>query len=136
MNCFHRLLLLKWESCPTLAKYFWVVEFISHGYPSSLKASFEIELGPLDFNMVLELPLGCWTDLSLYYGPRVWLIRYMWGGILKWESCPTLTKYSWVVQFISHGYPSSLKMSFEIELSPLNFNNYIYKNPELFYINT
>jgi hypothetical protein len=31
--------------------------------PSSLKAYFEIELGPLDFNMVSESPLGCWADL-------------------------------------------------------------------------
>jgi hypothetical protein len=28
--------------------------YISHGQSSSLKAFFEIELGPLDFNMVLE----------------------------------------------------------------------------------
>jgi hypothetical protein len=25
--------------------------------------SFKIKLGPLDFNMVLEPPLECWTDL-------------------------------------------------------------------------
>jgi len=31
-----------------------LVGFISHGYPSFLKASFESELGPLDFYMVLE----------------------------------------------------------------------------------
>ena len=114
--------LLKWESCPTLTKCSWVVQFISHEHPSSLKASFEIELGPLDFNMVSEPPLGYWADLPPYYGPRVWLVRHTWGGILKWESCPTLTKCSWVVQFISHEHPSSLKASFEIKLGPLDFN--------------
>ena len=56
------------------------------------------------------------------YGPRVWLVRHTWGGILKWESCPTLTKYSWVVQLISYGQSSSLKASFEIKLGPLDFN--------------
>ena len=75
-----------------------------------------------NFDMVSEPPLGCWADLPPYYGSRVWLVRHTWGGILKWESCPTLTKYSWVVQFISHGHPSSLKASFEIELGPLDFN--------------
>ena len=30
---------------------------------SNIPQSFEIELGPLDFNMVSEPPLGCWTDL-------------------------------------------------------------------------
>ena len=113
---------LKWESCPTLTKYSWVVQFISHGHPSSLKTSFEIELGPLDFDMVSEPPVGYWADLPPYYGPRAWLVHHTWGGILKWESCPTLTKYSGVVQFISHGHPSSLKMSFEIDLGLLDFN--------------
>ena len=115
-------LLLKWESSPTLTKYSWVVQLISHGQSSSLKASFKIELDPLDFNMVSEPPLDCWADLPLYYGPRVWLIPHTWGGILKWESSLTLTKYSWVVQLISHGQSSSLKASFEIELGPLDFN--------------
>ena len=114
--------ILKWESSPTLTKYSWVVQFISHEQSSSLKASFEIELGSLNSNMVLEPPLGCWADLPPYYGPYVWLIRHTWGGILKWESSPTLTKYSWVVQLISHGQSSSLKASFEIELGPLDFN--------------
>ena len=31
------------------------MQFISHGHPSSLKESFEVKLGPLDFNMVSEL---------------------------------------------------------------------------------
>ncbi len=34
----------------TLPKFPWVVHFISHGHPSSLEASFEIELDTLDFN--------------------------------------------------------------------------------------
>ena len=76
----------------------------------------------IDFNMVSEPLLGCWADLPPYYCPRVWLVRHTWGGILKRESCPTLTKYYWVVQFISHRHPSSLKMSFEIELGLLDFN--------------
>ena len=100
------------------------MQFISHGQSLSLKASFEIELNPLDFNMVSEPSLGCWADLPPNYGPRVWLVRHTWGGMLKWESCPTLTKYSWVVQFISHGQFSSLKASFEIKLGPLDFNKY------------
>jgi hypothetical protein len=33
------------------------VQFISHGHPSSLKASFEIKLGPLDFNMVYQFSI-------------------------------------------------------------------------------
>jgi hypothetical protein len=49
-------------------------EFIRQS--SSLKVSFEIELGPLDFNMVSEPPLGCWADLPPNYDPRVWLIRH------------------------------------------------------------
>ena len=114
--------ILKRESCPTLTKYSWVVQLISHGQSSSLKASFEIELGPLDFNMVSEPPLGCWADLPLNYDPRVWLVCHTWEGILKWESCPTLTKYSWVMQLISHGQSSSFKASFKIELDPLDFN--------------
>ncbi len=56
-------LVLKRESCPTLTKYSWVVQFISHRHLSSLKASFEIDLGPLDFNMVSELSLGFWANL-------------------------------------------------------------------------
>ena len=32
------------------------MQFISHEQSSSLKAFFEIDLGPLDFNMVSELP--------------------------------------------------------------------------------
>ena len=95
--------LLKKESSPTLTKYYWVMQFISHGKSSFHKASFEIELGLLDFNMVSEPSLGYWTDLPLYYGPHVWLVRHTWGGILKRESSPTLTKNYWVVQFISHG---------------------------------
>jgi hypothetical protein len=43
---------LKRESYPTLTKYNWIVQFISRGQSSSLKASFEIELGPLDFNIM------------------------------------------------------------------------------------
>ena len=106
----------------TLTKYSWVVQLISHGQSSSLKASFDIELGSLDCNMVSEPPLGCWADLPPYYSPRVWLVRHTWGGILKWESIPTLTKYSWIVQLISNGQSSSLKASFEIELGLLDFN--------------
>ena len=41
-----------------------------------LETSFEIELGPLNFNMVSEPPLGCWADLLPYYGPCVWLVRH------------------------------------------------------------
>ena len=43
--------------------------------------------------------------------------------ILKRESSPTLPKFHRVVPFISHGQPSSLKVSFEIELGSLGFNN-------------
>ena len=57
------LSLLKRESCPTLTKYYWLMQLISHGQSSSLKASFEIELGPLDFNMVSESSLRYWADL-------------------------------------------------------------------------
>ena len=57
------LSLLKRESCPILTKYSWVVQFISHVHLSSLKMSFEIELGPLDLNMVSEPPIGYWIDL-------------------------------------------------------------------------
>jgi hypothetical protein len=39
------------------------VQLISHGQSSFLKASFEIELGPLDFNMVSEPLLECQADL-------------------------------------------------------------------------
>jgi hypothetical protein len=46
-----------------LTKYSWVVQFISHDI-LHLKVSFEITLGPLDFNIVLEPLLGCWTNLS------------------------------------------------------------------------
>ena len=44
---------LKRKFCPTLTKYYWVVQFISHEHPSSLKASFEIELDLLDFNTMV-----------------------------------------------------------------------------------
>jgi hypothetical protein len=64
-------MLLKRESCHTLTKYFWVVQFISYGHPSSLKTSFEIELGPLDFNMISEPPIGHWAYLPLNCCPRV-----------------------------------------------------------------
>uniref|UniRef100_A0A2N9I0N9 Retrotransposon Copia-like N-terminal domain-containing protein n=1 Tax=Fagus sylvatica TaxID=28930 RepID=A0A2N9I0N9_FAGSY len=64
---------------------------------SSLTAQCQQLLNML--NMVSEPPLGCWADLPPYYGPRVWLIRH------------------------THGHPSSLKASFEIELGPLDFNN-------------
>ena len=33
-----------------------MVQFINHEYPSSLKVSFEIKLGSLDFNIVSEPP--------------------------------------------------------------------------------
>ena len=33
-----------------------------------------------------------------------------------------LTKYLWIVQFISNGHPSSFEVSFEIELGLLDFN--------------
>ena len=69
------------------------MQLISHGQSSSLKASFEIELGPLDL---------------------IWCQSHSLGV--------ALTKYSWVVQLISHGQSSSLKASFEIELGPLDFN--------------
>ena len=122
LGCFAKLILivievlqkwflLKWESSPTLTKYYWVVQFIIHGQSSSLKASFEIELGPLDFNMVSE-----------HTSPPI-MVRHSWGGILKWESSLTLIKYYWVMQFMIHGQSSSLKTSFEIELGPLDFNN-------------
>ena len=39
------------------------MQLISHGQSSFLKVSFEIELGPLDFNMVSELLLECQADL-------------------------------------------------------------------------
>jgi hypothetical protein len=39
---------------PTLERVGASNRYISHGQSSSLKASFEIELGPLDFNMVSE----------------------------------------------------------------------------------
>ena len=45
------------NSCPILIKYSWVVQFISHVHPLSLKTPFEIELDPLDFNSNLELEL-------------------------------------------------------------------------------
>ena len=47
------------------------MQLISHGQSLSFKASFEIELGLLDFNMVSELPLGCWADLPPIVCPRV-----------------------------------------------------------------
>ena len=34
---------------------------------------FEIKIGYLDFNIVLESPLECWVDLFPYCDPRVWL---------------------------------------------------------------
>ena len=34
----HRWLLMR-ESCPTLTKYYWIVQFLSHGQSSSLKVS-------------------------------------------------------------------------------------------------
>ena len=43
-------------------------------------------------------------------------------NLLKRESSPTLTKFPWVVQFISHRQSSSLNVSFEIELGPLDYN--------------
>ena len=68
----------------TLTKYYWVVQFISHEHPSSLKASLRlIELGSLDFNMVSKSPLGCWADLPSYYDLRIWLVRHTWEDILK-----------------------------------------------------
>ena len=72
--------------------------------------------------MVSKPPLGCWADLPSYYCPRVWCSCHTWGGILKRESSPTLTKYYWVVQFISHEHLLFLNASFEIEINPLNFN--------------
>ncbi len=59
-----------------MTNYSWVVKFINHGQSSSLKASFEIKLGPLDVNMVSESPLECWVDLPPYCGPRVWLVSF------------------------------------------------------------
>jgi hypothetical protein len=50
---------------PTLERVRVSNKYISHGQSSSHKASFEIELGPLDFNMVSEPSLGCWADLRL-----------------------------------------------------------------------
>ena len=50
--------LLKRESSPTLTKFPWVLQFISHGQSSSLNASFKIELGPLDFNKTKSLGLA------------------------------------------------------------------------------
>ncbi len=52
---YERFSLLKRESFPTLSKFLWDVSFISHGHPSFLKASFEIELSPLNFNIVSVL---------------------------------------------------------------------------------
>ena len=63
---------------PTLERVGMSNRYISHGQSSSLKTFFEIELGPLDFNMVSEPPLECWADLPLpYYDPRVWLVRIL-----------------------------------------------------------
>ncbi len=39
------------------------MQLISHGQSSSHKTYFEIELGPLDFNIISEPPLGYWADL-------------------------------------------------------------------------
>ena len=47
------------------------MQFIGYGHPSSLKASFEIKLGSLNFNMVSESPIGCRVDLPPYYGSRI-----------------------------------------------------------------
>jgi hypothetical protein len=54
------LFLLKREFCPTLTKYYWVVQFISHGQSSTFKTSFEIELDLLDFNTfsLISLSVG------------------------------------------------------------------------------
>ena len=61
-----------------MSKFSGIVQFISHEHLSSLKAYFEIELDPLDFNKVSEPPLGCWTDLPLYYVIHVfgWLTTH------------------------------------------------------------
>ena len=41
------------------------MQFISHGHLSSLKVSFKIDLGLLDFNMVSELSFGFWANLPV-----------------------------------------------------------------------
>jgi hypothetical protein len=49
-------------------------------YPS-LNAFFEIELGPLDFNMVSEPTFGCWADLPLLLSTYLMIMPHVKGHI-------------------------------------------------------
>ena len=90
---YERFSLLKRESFPTLSKFLWVVSFISHGHSSFLKAFFEIELGPLDFNMVSKPSLRCWAYFPLLLSMCLVIVSHMMGHIKKREFCPTLSKF-------------------------------------------
>jgi hypothetical protein len=77
---------------------------------------------PMDFYMVSkdnELLHGIRAGSFDNYGHFPPVIEHVfgqrchkWGGVLK---CPTLLRDSCLVDFISHGHPSSLNASFESE---------------------
>jgi hypothetical protein len=51
---------------PTLERVGASNRYISHGQSSSLKASFEIELGPLDFNRLIDYMYCICIFLAIY----------------------------------------------------------------------
>ena len=61
----------------------------------------------------------CITQTSTYMGSMGDQI----GPVENIECCKSLG-FPWVVQFITHGHPFSLKASFESELGPLVINKF------------
>ena len=73
MTSFQVVSSLEYIQVRVLTKYYWIVQFIRHEQSLSFKASFEIELGSLDFNIVSEPPLRCWANLPP-------IMVHMFGG--------------------------------------------------------
>ena len=77
-------------------KFPCIVQFISHEPLLSLKTSFEIELGPLDFNIMRTVELGSPSQgslIRLYHNRVSVTLLDLWvGQILSRQSYWTLTQ--------------------------------------------
>jgi hypothetical protein len=101
---------LKW---PTLLRDPCLIDFISHGHPSSLKASFESEYSPWTFTWYQIHRFVAMIGLFLpLLSTCLAISLHTWEGVLK---CPTSLRFPSLLHFISYGIPSSLKASFESE---------------------
>jgi hypothetical protein len=76
-----------------------------------------------------------YTDIYIYgfHGGPHWscweyrmsqIARISLGCSVENIECPKSLGFPWVVQFITHGHPFSLKASFESELGPLVINKF------------